>query len=248
MDSTIVLRPVSPGPYPCKICGAPALRFGEVDFNRSCDEPRAERFPPLGLPVQFRRCTGCGFLFTECFDDWTDAEFKRLIYNSDYIKLDPDYADRRPREDANMIIRQLHADRAALRMLDYGGGSGLLSRRLRASGFAAAETFDPFTPEFSRRPDGRFDVITCFETMEHLTDPLAKIDDMVDMLSDVGVVWFSTVLQPANLASLGMSWWYIGPRNGHVSLFTDAALAIAWRRHGFTVSSFSHSKHLAFRK
>jgi 2-polyprenyl-3-methyl-5-hydroxy-6-metoxy-1,4-benzoquinol methylase len=132
-------------------------------------------------------------------------------------------------------------------VLDYGGGSGLLSRCLRDAGFKVAETFDPFNPQFARRPDGRFDVITCFETLEHLTDPLAGIDDIAGMLSGVGVVLFSTALQPDELARQGMSWWYIGPRNGHVSLFSRAALAAAWRRHRFTVASFSPTTHLAFR-
>jgi Methyltransferase domain len=245
--ASIVLKSASPEPVPCKICGAPAPPFGTVDFNRSCGEPRAETLPPLGIPVQFRRCSHCGFLFTECFDDWTDRDFKQFIYNEDYIRLDPDYAELRPRSRAHMLVRQFEADRAVLRMLDYGGGNGLLSRCLREAGFTTAECFDPFTPEFSRRPDGRFDVITCFETIEHLTDPLAKIDDMVSLLSEIGVVIFTTLLQPADFASVGLSWWYVGPRNGHVSLFTRAALAIAWRRHGFTVSSFTEDRHLAFR-
>lgn len=243
----IVLRPAAPGPYPCKICGQPALPFGQVDFNRSCVEPRAETLPPLGIPVPFRRCTGCGFLFTECFDDWSEADFKRSIYNDDYIRLDPDYADRRPREHASMVIRHLQKDRAMLSVLDYGGGTGVLSQYLRSAGFARAETYEPFNPLFAQRPDRRFDVVTCFETIEHLTDPLAGIDDMVGMLSERGVVMVSTVLQPDTLGELGMSWWYIGPRNGHVSLFSRAALAAAWRRHGFEVASLSESMHLAFR-
>ena len=247
MASAIVLRAVRPEPIPCKICGASSPPYGTVDFNKSCDEPRAEKLPPLGIPVTFRRCTGCGFLFTECFDDWTHQQFKEFIYNDDYIKLDPDYAERRPRLQARMIIDQFHRDRMILRMLDYGGGGGLLTRCLCEAGFTAAQSFDPFTPEFSQPPNGRFDVITCFETMEHLTDPLAAIYAMVGMLSDVGVVLFSTLLQPADLPRSGMSWWYIGPRNGHVSLFTREALAIAWRRHGFTVSSFTEATHLAFR-
>jgi hypothetical protein len=32
-----------------------------------------------------------------------------------------------------------------------------------------------------------------------------------------------------------MNWWYIGPRNGHISVFTRTALASAWQRHGFMV-------------
>jgi hypothetical protein len=57
----------------------------------------------------------------------------------------------------------------------------------------------------------------------------------------------STLLQPTDLPRSGMSWGYIGPRNGHVSLFTREALAIAWRRHGFNMSSFTEATHLAFR-
>jgi hypothetical protein len=245
--ASIILKAASPAPQPCKICGAPAHPFGAVDFNKSCDDPRAEKLPPLGIPVQFRRCANCGFLFTECFDDWADHDFKQFIYNGDYIRLDPDYAEMRPRAKARMLCKQFQADRTVLRMLDYGGGNGLLSRCLREAGFTTAVTFDPFTPEFSHRPAGRFDVITCFETMEHLTDPLAKIDDMVGLLSKVGAVIFSTLVQPANFESVGMSWWYVGPRNGHVSLFTREALAIAWRRHGFSVCSFDEDNHLAFR-
>jgi 2-polyprenyl-6-hydroxyphenyl methylase/3-demethylubiquinone-9 3-methyltransferase len=245
--ASIVLKTASLEPVPCKICGAPAHPFGAVDFNKSCDEPRAEKLPPLGIPVPFRRCANCGFLFTECFDDWADHDFKQFIYNDDYIKLDPDYVDRRPRLNANMLCTQFQADRAVLRMLDYGSGNGLLSRCLREAGFTTVESFDPFTPTFSHRPVGRFDVVTCFETMEHLTDPLAKIDDMVGLLSEIGVVIFSTLVQPADFESIGLSWWYVGPRNGHVSLFTREALAIAWRRHGFTVVSFNENTHLAFR-
>jgi SAM-dependent methyltransferase len=243
----IVLRPAHPGAGPCKVCGAPALPFGEADFNRSCMEPRAATLPPLGIAVPFRRCTACGFLFTECFDDWTAADFKRAIYNDDYIRLDPDYAERRPRENASMVIRHLYEDRARLRVLDYGGGTGLLARYLRDAGFACAETFEPFNPQYARRPDGPFDVVTCFETLEHLTDPLAGIADMTGLLSPAGVVLFSTLLQPADFDRLGMAWWYVGPRNGHVSLFSAAALAAAWRRHGFRVASFSEAMHVAFR-
>jgi hypothetical protein len=245
--ASIVLKVASPEPRPCKVCGAPASPFGSVDFNRSCNDSRVTQFPSLGIPVQFRRCAGCRFLFTECFDDWEEIDFKRFIYNDDYIKIDPDYAEARPRSQARTISKQFHADRTVLRILDYGAGNGLLGQCLREAGFTKLELFDPFTPELSRRPTGRYDLITCFEVLEHLTDPLAKIDDMVSLLSDIGVVLFSTVLQPPELESVGLNWWYVAPRNGHVSLFSREALAIAWQRHGFTVSSFTDYMHLAFR-
>ncbi len=247
MATDMRLRPIGPEPRPCKICGGAAPLYGMVDFNRSCEEVHGRYLPRLGIPVHYRCCTGCGFLFTECFDDWTEAEFKQFIYNDDYIKVDPDYLEVRPASNAAMLVNQVGRDRSKIRMLDYGGGNGLLARRLRDVGFAHVETYDPFTPEFSKRPDAKFDLITSFETFEHLPDPLSVIDTMVDLLTPNGVVLFSTLLQPPEIAQVGMAWWYIGPRNGHVSLFSARALAIAWQRHGFTVSSFSPGSHLAFR-
>jgi 2-polyprenyl-6-hydroxyphenyl methylase/3-demethylubiquinone-9 3-methyltransferase len=242
MTAHIHLRPISPDARSCKICGGAAQLYGKVDFNRSCEELRGLKLPPLGVPVHYHRCTGCGFLFTECFDDWTEAEFKHFIYNDGYIKVDPDYLEVRPAGNAAQMVRQFGQDRSRIRILDYGGGNGLLARRLRA-----VRTYDPFTPEYCGRPDSKFDLITSYETFEHLPDPLPVFDVLVDLLTPSGVVLFSTLVQPPEIESIGMTWWYIGPRNGHVSLFSERALAVAWQRHGFSVRSFTPGLHLAFR-
>ena len=42
-------------------------------------------------PLVPRRCDEFGSLFTPFFDDWTEDEFRRCIYNPDYILLDPEY-------------------------------------------------------------------------------------------------------------------------------------------------------------
>jgi 2-polyprenyl-6-hydroxyphenyl methylase/3-demethylubiquinone-9 3-methyltransferase len=239
----------SPGvePRPCKICGQKAPVVGVVDFNRSCEELRGKFLPPAGIPVSYQRCSRCGFLFTACFDDWIEADFKAHIYNDEYIKVDPDYLEARPAANAAMLVEQVGDDRSKLRILDYGGGNGVLARRMRDAGFSHVTTYDPFSPEFARRPEGQFDLITSFETFEHLPDPLTAIDVIASMLSPNGVVMFSTLLQPQDLGQRGLSWWYAGPRNGHISLFSAQSLAIAWQRHGLSVSSFNENLHLAYR-
>jgi SAM-dependent methyltransferase len=242
------LRPISTDARPCKICDAPAPLFGAVDFHRSCEEVRGLILPLSGIAIHYRRCSGCGFLFTDSFDDWTEAEFKQDIYNDDYLSVDPDYRETRPMATAKTIANTFKQDKARLRVLDYGGGSGVLSQELRKIGFLAAETYDPFTPEFSRLPEGPFDIVGCFETLEHLPDPRSGIAALAALVADPGIVLFSTLVQPADWAKLGMTWWYIGPRNGHISLFTRRSLAIAWRRHGFTMGSFNDDLHVAFRR
>jgi hypothetical protein len=60
-------------------------------------------------------------------------------------------------------------------------------------------------------------------------------------------VFYSTLTQPDDFHNHGVSWWYVGPRNGHISIFTKQALARAWGRHGFQTVALNPGTHLAFR-
>ena len=146
------LKPVSAAPVPCKICQQPTALFGVVDFNRCCEIPGGIKLPLTGTPVYYRRCGACGFLFTDAFDDWSDAEFKTNIYNAGYLAVDPDYAQARPRSNAAAVQQLFGAQIAELRVLDYGGGNDVLCSELRAAGFPVATTYDPFVPEYARPP------------------------------------------------------------------------------------------------
>lgn len=242
------LRAVSREAAPCKICGADAPLYGVVDFHRSCEEVRGRHLPLSGIPIYYRRCPRCGFLFTESFDDWTDAEFKKYIYNDGYLAVDPDYAGGRAAHQAGILQQLFRNDKGRLRVLDYGGGNGTLAELLPRAGFRAAATYDPFTPAHEQSPVGRFEVITCFETFEHMADPKAGIAAIANHLDEPGIVVMSTVFQPANINRLKMNWWYIGPRNGHISLFSRRALAIAWRNVGFVLATHDDNLHIAYRR
>jgi len=219
--------------------------FDVVDFHKNCQGP--DVFPLSGIAVYFRRCGTCGFVFTEHFDEWSEADFKSRIYNEDYIKVDADYEEKRPAANASLIEQVFGADKHRISVLDYGGGNGSLAARLRQAGFESA-TYDPFMPEFSTRPDRRFDLITSFETLEHVPNPTHFAQEISGLIADGGMVLFSTLLQPANIADIRLNWWYAGPRNGHVSLFTSAALGALWMPLGFTVGSLNNGLHAAFRR
>jgi 2-polyprenyl-6-hydroxyphenyl methylase/3-demethylubiquinone-9 3-methyltransferase len=80
-----------------------------------------------------------------------------------------------------------------------------------------------------------------------MPDPMAGIAAILASLADPGLVLFSTLLQPQDFDKLGLNWWYVGPRNGHVSMFSRNALALAWRHQGYQTASFNDNLHLAFR-
>jgi SAM-dependent methyltransferase len=243
------LKPVTAAPVPCKICDSPAPLYGVVDFNKCCEEARGFRLPLSGVPIYYRRCPTCGFLFTDAFDDWSEDQFKAHIYNDDYHLVDPDYRTGRPSTNAAAVVQLWGAIKANTRVLDYGGGNGTFCAALRQHGFPLAVTYDPMVPDYAQRPPGKFDLVTCFETLEHLPDPVAGISALVESVAEPGLVFYSTLVQPDNLDDRGgLAWWYAGPRNGHISLFTRQSLMWAWGRRGYkTVTLGGGCLHLAFR-
>ena len=243
----MILKSASIALTPCKICSEPAPLLGVVDFNKCCEEPRGFKLPLSGTPVYYRRCQACGFLFTDAFDDWSTEEFKAHIYNDGYLAVDPDYTLNRPRDNAGVVQQVFGGLKEERRVLDYGGGNDVFCSELRTAGFPVAITYDPFTPEFAHRPEGEFDLITCFETLEHMPDPNGGITAILENIADPGMVLFTTMLQPDDFSRLGLNWWYVGPRNGHVSLYSREALIRAWGKHGYKTASFTENLHVAFR-
>lgn len=243
------LRPVDPRPAPCKVCGADAPLFGVLDFNRSCEEVRGTFLPLAGAPVYYRRCVACELLYSDAFDDWTDAEFGEHIYNDGYAAVDPDFEAKRPIGNAALIARTFQDARASLEVLDYGGGNGRLAAELERAGFRSARTYDRFHPAHRERPSGRCNLVTCFETIEHMPDPKGGAADIASFLADDGLLILSTLVQPQDIAKLRMQWWYAGPRNGHITLFTYRALARLFGELGLQVyPTSSPALHLVCRQ
>jgi SAM-dependent methyltransferase len=231
-------------PVACKICGAPSPLFGVVDFHKSCIEAQGQRLAHSGFPVYYRRCPQCEFAFTTAFDTWDWDAFRANIYNDDYIVVDPDFAEVRPAGSAALIAKSFPEAKGAIKILDYGGGNGVFASRLRDAGFSA-ETYDPFS-SFNQLPAERFDLITSFEVLEHVPTPQTAIQAMVALLKQPGAILFSTLLQPKDFASVGLNWWYAGPRNGHVSLYSSQSLALLFQPHGLRVASFNDNLHIAY--
>jgi SAM-dependent methyltransferase len=205
--------------FACKICAGRAPFFDATDFWKgSIFYP----FGPSGIMVSYHRCLACGFMFAPMFDDWTSEDFQTFIYNDEYLAVDGEYAEARPKRVAAAMISSLSGFEDA-RLMDYGSGTGLFAAEMRAAGFDRITCFDPYS--HPTRPAGRFDIITCFEVIEHGPSPLKIIRDLESFLNDDGCIILGESLQPADIDLLRCNWWYCMPRNGHISLYTDQALA-----------------------
>jgi len=79
---------------------------------------------------------------------------------------------------------------------------------------------------------GTYDIVTCFEVIEHITSPTAALTDMLSFLADQGCIVLGEALQPPDIDRVRGNWWYVAPRNGHVSTFADRTLVALADRHG----------------
>jgi hypothetical protein len=232
----------------CKCCGSKAGLYDVCDFSKNCEEKNGKFLSLSGIPIYYYKCTSCGFVFTTQFDNCTEDEFKKYIYNDEYPAIDPEYLYKRPKNNADAAAKVFARQKNDLRILDYGGGNGLFEKNLKADGFSEVESYDPFCREYSNRPRGRFNLVLSFEVVEHLPDPHDMFKDMLSFLdSGNGLIMFSTLIQPSDIDKLKTFWWYISPRNGHVSIYTNNSLKAVLSTLGLNYASAGRNLHLAFR-
>jgi 2-polyprenyl-6-hydroxyphenyl methylase/3-demethylubiquinone-9 3-methyltransferase len=243
-----VFNPVAAPQAKCKCCDGVALLYDVADFNKNCEVPRnPDVLPVAGVPVYYYRCKNCAFIFTPFFDAFTPEDFSNYIYNDQYILVDPDYKELRPQGNAGFIA-DLFGDFKNISVLDYGGGNGTLEKLLKQKGFSDVTTYDPFSADYTTKPQKQFDLIVSFEVFEHTTKPKNTLKEVVGLLKPNGILMFSTLMQPANINTIKTNWWYIGPRNGHVSIYSEQSLQHLAEQVGYQFGHFNEGLHLLCRE
>lgn len=209
----------------CRICDAQTAHFGT---QRVLARHEAE----------YRRCARCGYVFV------VEPHWLEEAYSVAITALDTGIVERNLwlADAACALLRfSLPQVRSGL---DYGGGSGLFVRLMRDRGhrFHWRDAYSPnlLARGFEAEPDARFDLLTAFELVEHLPDPLPAFDEFRALAPRM---LLSTELLPAD-ARLG-DWWYFAPEAGqHIGFFTRAAFEIVAERLGLRFRSNGRNLHV----
>lgn len=227
----------------CPVCAKGCSLLDVVDLNKACET----WLPLAGVPVYYALCGSCGFCFAPELAAWPMKEFEERIYNQDYVLVDPDYVEKRPRANAEALLSLFPFAGSALKHLDYGGGGGLLARLLREGGWTSS-SYDPFVDkEQAVESLGRFDLITAFEVFEHVPDVQALMGHLRTLLAPGGLVFFSTILSDGNIDDRQrIDWWYASPRNGHISLFSRKSLITLAQGSHWAFGSISSGAHVFY--
>ena len=93
-----------------------------------------------------------------------------------------------------------------------------------------------------------FDIVFSSEVFEHVVNPEDTIKQICELTDSSGFVLFSTSLQPKDIEQIKCNWWYISPRNGHISIYTERSLEIAFDNVGMKYLKLSDEWHIASHK
>jgi SAM-dependent methyltransferase len=228
----------------CPICSSETSILDVVDFNKSCGEKNGQFLPLSGIPVYYFICDFCSHTFSPEFWNWTEKDFQEKIYNAQYAALDPDYVEARPAGNARFLIDYFGRCKSRIRHLDYGGGNGRLSQILQADCWDSS-SFDPFPASDTQLDSlGKFNLITAFEVFEHVPDPDKLMENILQLMDQSCMFFFSTYVSDDFLKKHArITWWYCSPCNGHISLFSRKSLALLGARHGLRFASCNENLH-----
>jgi hypothetical protein len=132
------------------------------------------------------------------------------------------------------------------KIVDVGGGYGLLTRLLRDRGFDCY-WFDKYCPNLFatgfEAPDGlKADALIAFEVLEHVEDPKAFVSEIFDRHSCRTLI-FSTLTFEGKPPTT--DWWYYARESGqHITFYQPRTLAMLARYLGCTYSRIGHDLHI----
>lgn len=209
----------------CPLCGGPA--------------PWVFRHRVLsGFTAELHLCAKCDYLFA-ARPNWLQEAYRRVINVMDTGCL----ARTESLHKTTALPIYLLTGRAG-KWLDYGGGHGTYVRRMRDTGFDF-RWWDPlaeniFAFGFEAAPGETFDGVTCWECMEHFTDPRAET---ASIRAHASRILFTTELRPERVPAPDR-WWYYGWEHGqHVGFHSLSSLAVLAEGLGLGLVSSGKSLH-----
>jgi SAM-dependent methyltransferase len=192
----------------CIICGDNDAVRMLYPASMTVDQATAKIFSARRLPdrlhPEMMRCDQCGLVFPRRQAD--TALLKSLYEDSTYL-----YADLAPFITKNYIRAVRHAlpsqQHHRLRAIDIGCGDGFMVKALFDEGFDAYG-IEPSTDAIAKADpairsrivrglatsqtlgQGQYDLLTCFQTLDHMPDPVGFVRDCFSALKPGGTALF----------------------------------------------------------
>jgi len=233
----------------CNLCGGSdsTVRFQSLKgWPPSRDGSYAATTDKFGAYGTIRRCAACGLLFTnprvraeELLSEYTDTKDDDYFLQCEARSM-----------NAYLSLAAIRRHVSAGSLLDVGCSTGFFLNAARLS--FAVEGVEPSTwarryaeeqlklkiaaPTLAeaRYPDGRFDVVTLHDVIEHVPDPAGLLREVARVTKPGGWVYLVTPdCDSLSARLLGGRWW--GLRPAHIYYFSRATLTRLLEQGGYEV-------------
>lgn len=192
--------------------------------------------------AQYYCCSKCGLIQPENPQSWLPEAYSSAIAATDIGLVSRNISNIQRLEPILHRLCQTNA-----KILDVGGGYGMLCRGLRDRGFDCYITDiyceNLFAKSFEPAPGAKADVLLAFEVFEHVTDPVAFVDEQFKKYSPELMI-FSTLLYEADEPP-PRDWWYYTFETGqHISIYHSRSLQQLAKKLDLHVTSLNSGLHL----
>tara|TARA_B100000787_G_scaffold147049_1_gene117871 strand:- start:2381 stop:3199 length:819 start_codon:yes stop_codon:yes gene_type:complete len=201
-----------------------------IEKCRLCDGIVSDKFELKVLgkyDVQYKECTQCLSLQTEA-PYWLDE-----VYGEDNLS----------NTDTGAVQRNLTVFTVCYTLfrlldlkniIDFGGGDGLLCRLLRdhnANCYVKDKYATPtYAQGYTEQDFTKPDLITAFEVLEHLSNPMTELAEMFAFNSDAAL--FSTEIYKNHT----QDWWYLSAVSGqHVFFYSYKSLEMIAEKYNYNL-------------
>jgi len=192
------------------------------------------------------QCPSCGQLLSSCTQKWYNESM--LEFDNPQGTVPQGSLDKRYNQRMSRILTQAQHQLAyqtnTITYLDVGCSSGALLQVAQRCGFQihgaepakqaantasnipGAKVFQGFLQD-AHYPDNHFDIITLFEVIEHLTNPINLVQEIARILKPGGVFLIGTGNADSwTVQKLAEKWEYfdITGHGGHISFFTPKSM------------------------
>ena len=203
--------------------------------------------------IAYYRCSACKFIQTER-PYWLEEAYSEALSTLDVGVMFRNLLN----VDSTSAVVSLVFPKAAS-FVDYAGGYGTFVRLMRDRGFEF-NWYDLYAKNlhsrgFEHTLGRRYDLLTAFEVLEHLVNPVDDFGEMLE-LSDNILVSTEVVPEPTPLPP---HWWYYTLKSGqHISFYSSQSLQVLASKfklnlisrnplHLFTRNKVGISERLRFR-
>lgn len=201
IHKSLYLKPKGNNMNNCKICGQSTNKIFQATVLYKYN-------------VDYFQCPNCRFGQTEA-PHWLEEAYQSSMNISDTGVMHRSYV-------MSKVVTSLlfFVFGSKGKYLDYAGGYGAFTRRMRDVGFDFYWN-DPYTQNvmargFEGELDQKYDAVTTFESFEHFENPLVEIDKIL-ALTDTIILTTDTF--PHN-APAHKDWWYYGSEHGqHLAFY-----------------------------